>query len=272
MRQPVRRPSRIPRTFGIRRPSQHRAFLAGLQLGYNWQVATRWVVGIQGDASYLDSNGTFTCMQASAQLIGSNCQVTPRLLASLTGRVGYLIDPMGHTLVYGKGGTAWIDSDISVTPNNTSQLQRLPERTWNRHRHRRTRQCLGLDGRRRHRARANAGLVDRRGIRLLSFRHRLCFEPGTIASSGTNDPDTTPPKFSSVAGSRSGVTSDMQVVKLALNYRWGQDPAAAWADVPVLAVAVMPVKARRALNSGGLAGRCWRPLLVQHRQGEKHQW
>ena len=68
--------------------------------------------------------------------------------------------------------------------------------------------------------------------------------PDTIASSGTDDPDTTP-KFSSVAGSRSGVTSDMQVVKLALNYRWDQDPAAAWADAPVFAVAVMPVKAAR---------------------------
>ena len=31
------------------------SLLAGLQLGYNWQVAPRWVVGIQGDASYLDN-------------------------------------------------------------------------------------------------------------------------------------------------------------------------------------------------------------------------
>ena len=44
------------------------AFLAGLQLGYNWQVAPRWVVGLQADASYLDSNGSFTCMQASAAI------------------------------------------------------------------------------------------------------------------------------------------------------------------------------------------------------------
>lgn len=41
------------------------------------------------------------------------------MLASLTGRVGYLIDPLGHTLLYGKGGGAWIGSDISITPNHT---------------------------------------------------------------------------------------------------------------------------------------------------------
>jgi hypothetical protein len=76
-------------------------------------------VGLQADASYLDSSGSFTCMQASAQLIGSNCQVSPRVLASLTGRVGYLIDPLGRTLLYGKGGGAWMGSDISITPNHT---------------------------------------------------------------------------------------------------------------------------------------------------------
>ena len=76
-------------------------------------------MGLQADASYLDSSGSFTCMQASAQLIGSNCQVSPRVLASLTGRVGYLIDPLGRTLLYGKGGGAWMGSDISITPNHT---------------------------------------------------------------------------------------------------------------------------------------------------------
>ena len=95
------------------------AFLAGLQLGYNWQVAPRWVVGLQADASYLDSNGSFTCMQASAAIVGSNCEVSPRVLASLTGRVGLLVDPLGHTLLYGKGGGAWMGSDISITPNNS---------------------------------------------------------------------------------------------------------------------------------------------------------
>src|SRR5262249_53944152 len=52
--------------------------LVGLQLGYNKQVASRWVVGVLADLSYLDSGGSFTCMQASSIIIGSNCEVSPR--------------------------------------------------------------------------------------------------------------------------------------------------------------------------------------------------
>ena len=92
-------------------------FLAGLQLGYNRQVAPRWVVGVVADTSYFDSNGSFTCMQAFTTLIGSNCEVNPRALATVAGRVGFLVDPLGHTLVYGKGGAAWTDSHISIYPN-----------------------------------------------------------------------------------------------------------------------------------------------------------
>lgn len=95
------------------------AFLAGLQVGYNWQVAPRWVVGLQGDVSYLESNGSFTCMQPSVTIVGSDCEVSPRVLASLTGRVGLLVDPLGHTLLYGKGGGAWMDSDVLISRNQT---------------------------------------------------------------------------------------------------------------------------------------------------------
>jgi len=151
------------------------AFLAGLQLGYNWQVAPRWVVGLQADASYLDSNGTYTCMQASAEIVGSNCQVSPRVLASLTGRVGFLVDPLGRTLIYGKGGGAWMNSDISITPNNSFGPPTFPNAPATGPETKRARRCVGLDRRRRHRARSDAGLVGRPRIRLLSFRHRRCF-------------------------------------------------------------------------------------------------
>jgi len=218
------------------------AFLAGLQLGYNRQVAPRWVVGLQADASYLDSNGNFTCMQASAELIGANCQVSPRVLASLTGRVGLLVDPLGHTLLYGKGGGAWMGSDISIMPNNTG----YPD-AWNA-----PGTGTAADGH------GNAwgwtvgagiehALTPAWSVGLEYDYYRFATvnvsTPDTISSSGTNAPDTTPPTFQSIAGGRSTVTSDMQVVKLALNYRWGQNPAAAWTDAPVLATAAMPVKA-----------------------------
>ena len=93
------------------------AFVGGLQLGYNWQVAPRWIVGLQADASYLDSNGSFTCLQARTTLIGSNCEVSPHGLATAAGRIGFLVDPLHRTLIYGKAGGAWMDSHVVVHPN-----------------------------------------------------------------------------------------------------------------------------------------------------------
>ena len=95
-------------------------FLAGAQLGYNWLVAPRWIVGLETAVSALDSHdGTNTCLQASITIIGSNCEVMPRALASFTGRLGFLPDVQGHTLLYGKAGAAWIGDDISINPNNS---------------------------------------------------------------------------------------------------------------------------------------------------------
>jgi opacity protein-like surface antigen/outer membrane protease len=218
------------------------AFLAGLQLGYNWQVAPRWVLGVQGDLSFLDSNGSFTCMQASAELIGSNCQVSPRLLTSLTGRLGYLVGPLGHTMLYGKGGAAWVDSDISITPNLTGfpAAWNAPDPGAAAHEHG---NAWGFT--------VGAGIEHALtpawsvGLEYDYYRFATFHvsSPDTISSSGTNDAETTPSTFQSVAGGRSVVTSDLQVLKLALNYRWGQDPAATWAEAPVFALAAMPVKA-----------------------------
>ena len=214
-------------------------FLAGLQLGYNWQVAPRWVVGLQADASYLDAHGADTCMQASSILNGSNCQVMPRLLAALTGRVGFLVDPAGHTLVYGKGGAAWTDNTISITPNNVGSLGSFAGALFP--------------------GEATIGTASAWGGTLgAGIEHALTpawslsleYDYYRFAAANVSMPLTvnvtrsTPPTFTSVAGSTSGVTSDMQVIKLALNYHLGQDPGAVWADAPVLGVAAMPVKAR----------------------------
>jgi hypothetical protein len=98
-------------------------FLAGLQLGYNQQVAPRWVVGVLADISYLDGGGSFTCMQASSIIVGSNCEVSPRALATVAGRIGYLLDPAGRTMIYGKAGGAWMESHPVIHPNNPGPIQ-----------------------------------------------------------------------------------------------------------------------------------------------------
>lgn len=94
-------------------------FLAGLQLGYDWQFAPQWLMGLQLAGSFIASQGgNDTCMQANVTTVGSNCKVKPREIATLTGRLGFLTEPQGRTMLYGKGGLAWMRSLISINPNN----------------------------------------------------------------------------------------------------------------------------------------------------------
>jgi opacity protein-like surface antigen len=216
------------------------AFLAGLQLGYNWQVAPRWVVGLQADASYLDSNGSFTCMQASAAIVGSNCEVSPRVLASLTGRVGLLVDPVGHTLLYAKGGAAWIGSDISITPNN-SNIAGAPE----------------PDGDPSSRSKAWGWTVGAGIERALTPAWSIGLEydyyrfaSSNVATAATiSSTGGATPIFSTLAGTTASVTPDIQVVKLALNYHWDHDPRMTWVDGPIFGAAALPFRARPAAPS-----------------------
>lgn len=93
-------------------------FLAGLQAGYNRQVAPQWVIGLEGEASLLAATGSNTCLQSSSTINGSNCKVTPRELATLTGRLGFVTEPRGRTMLFGKAGVAWMRADVSVNPGN----------------------------------------------------------------------------------------------------------------------------------------------------------
>ena len=213
-------------------------FLAGLQLGYNWQVSPRWVAGVLADLSYLDSNGSFTCQQASPIIIGSNCEVSPRGLATVAGRIGFLVDPPDHTLIYGKAGGAWLNSPISISPNNIGVIASFPNARF-------PGAPTSTD------AGAFGGMVGAGIERALTpaWSISLEYDYYRFASTNVSTPQTVEstrsftPAISSIAGSTSGVTADMQVVKLALNYHLGQEPWVAWADTPVFAVNVFPTKA-----------------------------
>ena len=81
-------------------------FLGGVQVGADWQFAPNWVLGAQGQYSWLGSNVGATFPGGFAY---TNSQ---RGLGSVTGRVGYT---WGPGLVYVKGGYAYSDNNEKVT-------------------------------------------------------------------------------------------------------------------------------------------------------------
>jgi opacity protein-like surface antigen len=214
-------------------------FLAGLQLGYDWRFNSRWVIGVVADANHLDGKGTFTCMQASPTLLGSNCEVDPRVLATVAGRLGYVLDPLGRTLIYGKIGGAWTNSEVTLTPNNNPDV------------------LSGFRGYIAPGSETNTSAGAWGGMVGVGLEHALTpawsvgleYDYYRFAAANVTTPSTvnltrnTAPLFTNVASSTSGVTQDMQIVKLALNYHFGNDPWAASLDAPVFAIGAFPTKA-----------------------------
>jgi outer membrane immunogenic protein len=71
--------------------SRDGTFLGGVQVGYDTQFAPNWVLGLEANYSFKDTNSSFA----------------NRGLGSVTGRLGYT---WGPTLLYAKGGYAWADT------------------------------------------------------------------------------------------------------------------------------------------------------------------
>jgi opacity protein-like surface antigen len=91
--------------------------IAGLQFGYNWQPGANWVLGVEADLSAMDATGTNTCLASSGMFFSANCAVRQSALGTLTARAGYATGPDGRTLLYGKGGAAFLSERIDMTTN-----------------------------------------------------------------------------------------------------------------------------------------------------------
>jgi outer membrane immunogenic protein len=72
----------------------------GGQIGYNFQVANNFVLGVEVDADYANITGQVSCPNAAF-----NCRHQLSALVSARGRIGYLVTP--QALLYGTGGGAW---------------------------------------------------------------------------------------------------------------------------------------------------------------------
>ncbi len=87
-------------------------FLAGGQLGFNWQNGN-WVLGIEGDMSWTNADGS-TTLPAGIVAADHNWYATA------TGRVGYA---WNNLLAYVKGGAAWMDADYSLAGVTTGDTR-----------------------------------------------------------------------------------------------------------------------------------------------------
>jgi outer membrane immunogenic protein len=82
-------------------------FLGGVQAGADWQFAPSWVIGTEGQYSWLGKNQINAIFPAG--FVYNNNQ---RGLGSVTGRVGYAAGP---ALFYVKGGYAYSDNRETLT-------------------------------------------------------------------------------------------------------------------------------------------------------------
>lgn len=82
-------------------------FVAGGQVGYNWQVNPWLVFGLEGQFSWSDASGKAPC--APLSILG--CTTDVNWITTFAARLGYAID---RTMIYVKGGVAWADTDHNV--------------------------------------------------------------------------------------------------------------------------------------------------------------
>jgi outer membrane immunogenic protein len=105
-------------------PLNDTAFRFSPYIGYNYQVGSQWVVGVEADFGWASKTTTLAGMRYPAttqitQLADSSFNVKTTWDASVRGRAGFLVTPT--VLVYATGGAAWLHveatSVCSTNPN-----------------------------------------------------------------------------------------------------------------------------------------------------------
>jgi len=81
-------------------------FRVGGYLGYDWQFAPQWLVGLEGDFAWGDAKKHVDALQGIAKAnTGNYSEARQTWDAGIRGRFGYLLDPTW--LVYVTGGVQW---------------------------------------------------------------------------------------------------------------------------------------------------------------------
>ena len=213
-----------PSIFGdqVRMPG----FMLGGQVGYNWQLAgSPWVLGLEGELSWLDADGSNNCFSPSGQFTSSTCSARPHYTGTLTGRAGVAFGPAGRTLVYGKGGAAFLHNRVDMTTNETFggtvDATHSSGTVWG--------WTLG--------AGIEQALTPAWSLKLeYDYRRFADMAMATPATVITADDGTETP----VAASSASIRQSMHTVKLGLNYHFGADARAAWRPGEEAMAAVSP--------------------------------
>lgn len=91
-------------------------------LGYNFQIAPRWVLGVEGDFGFANQTATFAGAPYPAATISGTTADTFAAKttwdASVRGRVGFLVDP--SLMIYVTAGASWIDLQTTSSCNGVA--------------------------------------------------------------------------------------------------------------------------------------------------------
>lgn len=102
-------------------------FIGGIQFGYNWQLANRWIAGFEADLEgFAGANGSNTTSSSASvsgfagHAVATDLSVTKSIdfLGTVRGRLGYLVKP--RLLVFGTGGFAY--GHVSARTNISQHL------------------------------------------------------------------------------------------------------------------------------------------------------
>jgi len=95
-------------------------WLGGAQIGFNWQSGN-WVFGIEGEYTWsgIDSDTTTFSVVPGPAAAGVRVTIHNEIesIAMVTGRVGYA---WNNSLLYVKGGWAWVDTSSSAFSTNNA--------------------------------------------------------------------------------------------------------------------------------------------------------
>jgi opacity protein-like surface antigen len=174
-----------------------------------------FVVGAEADASAMGADGSMTCLASSGFSFSANCRVRPEAIGGLTGRAGLAIGPHGRTLIYAKGGLAWMEDRVDITTNGfvpiAGTMTSFEGVRW------------GWT--------AGAG-IDRALTPAWSFRLEYDFakfgDLGMATPTSAIQPFPPFPLYFPTPGRSASIRQSMQTVKVGLNYKIGEDMYARW--------------------------------------------